>query len=187
MKIVFFILALSSSVLAVEMNGVQIPESVKVGDKSLILNGHGTRVVSQFGIPVKVYVGGLYVEKKTDKADEIINGKQLRRIEMEFIFPVTRGQAQDSWQEGFDANCFVECDIAKTRFKKEFLTKIKGMNRKEKMSLNFYENHLEIEAPGEPVAKIEGAGFVKNILAIYFGKKITDRKLYEGFLGLAKK
>ncbi len=54
------VLFLASSVTALEIGGVTLPDTLKAGDTELLLNGAGLR--KKFGF--KVYAAGLYLTKK---------------------------------------------------------------------------------------------------------------------------
>ena len=75
------VLALSLPVLADTLADVTLPETMTVGNKTLVLNGMGVR--SKFF--VKVYVAGLYLEKKSGDASAIIQADAAKRIVLQFI------------------------------------------------------------------------------------------------------
>lgn len=186
--ILIFIASIGSTILtkAAELNGVTMPEQKTVEAKTLILNGLGLRKVTKFGFPIKVYVAGLYLEKKTSNADELINSTQLRRIEMQFLRGLQRDQIVEAWQTAFEDNCFAECKESKSVFNKQFLVKFRGVSEKQIMALNLYADKVTVEFPGEPLATVADANLVKNIAAIFFGKKPPNKELKDGMLGVSK-
>ena len=64
------LLAFALSAHGAEKEGVSLPDSVPVGDRTLVLNGLGVREATIFN--VNVYVAGLYVEAKTKNPSEVI-------------------------------------------------------------------------------------------------------------------
>ena len=63
---------------AAELAGVQMDDSVQVGDQSLVLNGLGLRKKAIF----KVYVGGLYLTAKESDTQRILSADSPRRMVM---------------------------------------------------------------------------------------------------------
>ena len=63
----------SVAVFGAELKGVTMPDQDKIESKNLVLNGQGIREVSVLGIIVRVYVAGLYLEKKSEKENDILD------------------------------------------------------------------------------------------------------------------
>jgi hypothetical protein len=80
--------------------GVTMPDTATVDGKTLVLNGLGVR--SEF--MVKVYVAGLYVERKSPDADAIIKANTRKRIVLQFLHDVSRDQIVHSFDESFTNN-----------------------------------------------------------------------------------
>src|SRR5256885_10815848 len=93
-----------TSVLAVagERGGVTMPDTVTVEGKNLVLNGMGIREATVFN--VKVYVAGLYVEKKSQAADELIRSEQVKRLDLVFVRDVDHDDVVEAWHKGFKNN-----------------------------------------------------------------------------------
>jgi hypothetical protein len=80
--------------------GVTLPDTVQVGNTPLVLNGLGIR--KKF--VVKVYVAGLYIEKKTSDPDAILKTDGPKRIVLSFVRGVTKSQIADAFDESFTSN-----------------------------------------------------------------------------------
>ena len=80
----------STSVLAatVEIHGVKLEDSAEVRGSKLLLNGSGTRYKG----PFKVYVAGLYLEKKASTLDEVVNQPGLKRISITMVRDIDAGE-----------------------------------------------------------------------------------------------
>ena len=61
---------------AIDINGVKIEETVNVGGKTLVLNGAGQRQI----LVIKVYIIGLYTEKKSTNAAELLASSGAKRV-----------------------------------------------------------------------------------------------------------
>lgn len=75
------VLLFSVPLAAVEKAGVTVPETIKVGEDELILNGTGIR--KKFGF--KAYVAALYLEKKTTVSENIINADEKMSFTMTWL------------------------------------------------------------------------------------------------------
>src|SRR5215471_4126838 len=73
--------SLSTPVLAAELSGATLPDTLVAGDKTLKLNGLGLRKKAVF----KVYVGGLYLESPSKDASAILASDQAKAIRMQFL------------------------------------------------------------------------------------------------------
>jgi len=91
-------LSLSLNASARELNDVKMDDQVQVSGKNLVLNGMGLRKVSKFGIPIKVYVGGLYLEKKSSDSDAVIKSVEVKRFVMEMLQNVDREPMMDAFE-----------------------------------------------------------------------------------------
>ena len=67
---------------AMKIAGVDVPQSVTVGDKALVLNGAGIRKK----IIIKVYVGSLYLEAKQKEVGKVLADPGAKSIVMNFLY-----------------------------------------------------------------------------------------------------
>src|SRR4051812_33766428 len=96
-------LSAASAATAAEFNGVRMPDQVKVGEKTLKLNGFGLRQATF--LKVNVYGAGLYLEKPSHDGEAIANSDELKSIEMVFLRDVDAGKTSEAWEEGIEKNC----------------------------------------------------------------------------------
>ena len=84
---------------AKEIEGVNLPESLEVAKSKLILNGAGVR--SKFFMDL--YVGGLYLENKSNNPQEIIEGDEPMAIRLHIISSlITSKKMENATREGFE-------------------------------------------------------------------------------------
>lgn len=164
-------LIFSATAAAAEIDGVTMPEKTKVGADELLLNGMAMRKVTRFGIPVKVYVGGLYLKEKSFDSVAIINSETPKRLIMEFVRPVDRDALIDGFRSGYISNCVAECE------KKDLFTGFKNLivnvRKGNRIQLDFAGDKVKVKTDG-PNAKegeLQSAALVKNLLAIFIGEK----------------
>ena len=103
MKLLFVSLCLIAAFIAPPVDarrieGILIPEKMESGGVSLVLNGAGLRT-RYF---LDVYVGGLYLKKKSADAAAIIDADEPMAIKLRMVTGrVTSDRMQQSIEEGF--------------------------------------------------------------------------------------
>lgn len=86
-----------------EVAGVQLEEEARVDGVAapLVLNGAGVR--SKFF--VKLYVAGLYLEKRLTSADAILASPGPKRVRMHFVYDeISAEKIRAAWSDGYAAN-----------------------------------------------------------------------------------
>ena len=84
--------------LAIELGGVTMPDSMQTDGRNLLLNGAGIR--SKFFI--KLYVGGLYLDAKSQDAANIIESDTAMTIRLHIISSaITSKKMESATREGF--------------------------------------------------------------------------------------
>lgn len=83
-----------------DVAGVDVPETLSEGGKTLKLNGAGVR--KKF--VVKVYVGAMYLENTSSSAADILKADQIRVVKMTFVRNVDKAKIMDAYEEGFEKN-----------------------------------------------------------------------------------
>ena len=82
------------------LSDVSMPDTIEVGEHTLVLNGMGLRKKAI----IKVYVAGLYLPKKMNQAKAIFGVDAPRRLVMEFKFGVSAARMCSAWEDGLAAN-----------------------------------------------------------------------------------
>jgi hypothetical protein len=166
---------------AVEIEGISLPESVQLENKTLQLNGAGMRTKFFFDI----YVAGLYLEQRSSSADEIINSNTSRRLTMDFLYgEVSQKKLTKGWNHGFKKNQPDKKMRALRkrldRFNKFFITAHKG----DRIVFDFLSNgRTRVQTNGNINGIISGADFQQALLAVWLGKKPADTNLKKSLLG----
>jgi hypothetical protein len=182
-KVALVVLALglfAGSARGADKAGVRLPDEMAVAGKNLVLNGMGVREATVFN--VNVYVAGLYLEKKSANADEILGSEQVKRIEMVFVRDVDRKDITGAFAGGFKKN---GGDMAAL---KERLDKLNGwmeaMKKGDSMAFTYVpEQGVTVSVKGKRKGTIEGADFGRAIFANYIGPKPPNSGLKRGLLG----
>jgi len=93
-------LSLVLPVTAAELEGVKMPDSLKLANRDLALNGMGLR--TRFGL--KVYVAGLYVSNKSSDANALIQQPGPKRIAIVMRRNVEADTFLKALRDGISAN-----------------------------------------------------------------------------------
>jgi hypothetical protein len=178
---IFFTLLLPGLSGAAEVEGVSLPEMIQLEDKSLQLNGAGIRTKYFFNI----YVSGLYLEKPSSSAKEIIASTGSKRLTMDFLYDeVSEEKLTGGWELGFKKNQPKKMMAALRehldRFNTFFVTAHKG----DSYVFDFLsDGSTHVQANGKDKGSIKGADFQQALLAVWLGKKPADKDLKKSLLG----
>lgn len=183
----FVVLVLSFGVSAKEKQGKKFEDTLKVGDKTLNLNGLCLRKVSKFGIPIKVYVGGLYVMKKSSNEDDLLAQPNPKVMRLVFLRSVDADRLTEAWTEALGKNCDADCDKAKEGLH-EFNKMMSDVREDTAIQVTVLDDGLDVDAGGRQPhkGKISNAAFTKNFLKIFIGKEPPTEDCKKGFLGTSE-
>lgn len=168
-----------------ELNGVTHEDKIKLGDKEMVLNGIGLRKVTKFGFPIKVYVGGLYVVKKTESSDELLNSTDPKQVAIQFVLSVDRDALLETFSNTYSSQCLVDCATASKQFVK-LRDLIARVNKGDRMVFTSYPDKLVFEMTGGNAKKAEivDAAISKNAMAMFLNSKAPPSpELRNGLLG----
>lgn len=169
---------------AVEVAGVQVSETARVGGADLQLNGAGIRTRAIF----KVYVGALYLAEKKAGAADAIALRGPKRVALHLLRDLTSEQLGGALNEGLTAN-LSEAELA--RFKpqidelKATMDAVGAAKEKSLVTLDLGSDgvtrvSLDGVAKGKPIT---GEDFYRALMKIWLGDKPVDRSLKSAMLG----
>jgi Chalcone isomerase-like len=167
---------LSIPLLAATLADVTLPDTITVNNQTLVLNGLGLRS-KMF---VKVYVGGLYIEKKTTDPAAIIQADAPKRVVLQFLYDPSRDQMVDAFKEGFEGN-------APGKFKAEverWLAAQEGFKKGEQLVVTYVPGTgTTLAVKGKDKLTIPGLPFAQAVFSVWFGPKPPTGDLKNGMLG----
>ncbi len=163
-----------------EKEGVTVPDKVTIAKEDLVLNGMGVRRGTLFNF--KVYVGSLYLKRKTKKAQQVISQDFPKQIRMNFLRDVDKESLNEAWKEGFEAA--VPKDQRKLLREEfnSFLGTMDNVRKKEAIFINFLEKGVEVIFKDKKHPLIKSQAFSKALLSIWF-INARDEDLRDGLLG----
>ena len=179
--LILLILAMAAPAPAKEIGGVSLPDTLSTGKEQLLLNGAGLRT-KMF---IKVYAGGLYLRKKDNDAQRIIQADEPMAIRLHFIYDgVSHEQLIEAWNEGF-ANA-TGGNLAPL---KESIDKFNSFFTEEARKGNIYDiaytsgEGVNVIIKGRLLGTVKGLDFKKALFAIWLGEKPAGDSLKQGMLG----
>lgn len=162
-----------------ELNGVVLPDSITVGDSSLVLNGMGLRKKAFF----KVYVGGLYLAEQSNDAAAILAADSPRRVVMAFTFNVGADKMCDAWRDGL-ANNTPDASAEVVAQFDTLCSSMKDLEKGDQMVATYLpDKGTEIEINGESRGVFDGKAFADALFACWLGPEPPSEDLKEGMLG----
>ena len=162
------------------VSGVKLDNKLSLEGKDLTLNGAGTR--EKFFMDM--YVGSLYVTKKTTNAQEVVDGKDAAAMKLNIVSGmITSDKMISAINEGFENSTGKNTASLKTKidkFKGFFKEKIvKG----DVFIIMYDGNDVSVYKNGAKKGSIDGHDFKKALFGIWLGKKPADDDLKDGMLG----
>jgi hypothetical protein len=182
-RILFFSISLlfSATSWALEVEGVEVPETATVSGKTLPLNGAGVRTKMFFDI----YVGALYLPAKAATTAEALHMAGPKQVTMNFLYKeVDREKLINGWEEGFRLNQS-EQEMAKLqdrlqKFNDLFITAHEG----DQFVFDFLsDGSTRVTLNGKQAGSIPGADFQRALLTVWLGDKPADKELKKAMLG----
>ena len=187
-KAALAILALSlvvHSAVAMEVEGVKVPDRVRQGDSDfdLVLNGAGVRTRLIF----KIYVGALYLQQKKTAADAVLADTGARRIALYLLRDLTSEQLFSALNEGLKSN-LASAELAKLEPQVKQLEgifdAIKLAKAGDVILLDYVPGSgTRIVVNRDLTETIPGADFNRALLRIWLGDKPVDTGLKKAMLG----
>jgi hypothetical protein len=175
---------LCATASAREVAGVNVPDTLELAGKKLQLNGAGLRKKSFAFVPVKVYVGALYLEAPSSDAAAVVAADAPKAVRMVFMRSVTRSQFVDTLRDGFEANSPKE-QVPSLLEKLKLIEPVVAALKEGSVLLLTYVpgagTTLALEKG--PSATVEGKEFADALFRNWLGKEPVQESLKEALLG----
>lgn len=163
------------------LEGVDIPEQVKVGGTELVLNGAGIREKFFFDI----YVAALYLPEKSAKAEQILQADRPWRLSMDFLYSeVEKKKLDKGWEEGFEDNVPKADRTALQKDLNQFKSMFSTMHKGDRAVLDYMPGKgVSVTVKGEEKGVVAGADFARALLSIWLGSDPVTGSLKKALLG----
>jgi hypothetical protein len=166
---------------AADLDGVSMPDARLANGTQMRLNGIGLRTYSVLGI--RIYVAGLYLERRTDNADTILHSPETKLLHIRFLRDVDAEDARTAWRDGFEHNCKAPCYLDPHDVQR-FLAAVPSMHKGDETTLLFTPKGVHVTCNGRPMGDIGDPHFAETILATFIGPEPPTPRLKRELLGL---
>jgi hypothetical protein len=130
-----------------------------------------------------VYVGGLYVEKKSNDAENLLTSPETKVLQLKFLRNVALKDIQKAWSQGYEKNCAREQCA-------QFQSEIQSLNalmdeckENEVLQFVFANDAVQVWKNGSKKGEVKKVGFPAQVLAIFVGAQPPNEDLKNGLLG----
>ncbi len=171
---------LSTTAFAVKIGGVNLPDTLKAGESTLVLNGAGLRKK----LWIKVYAGGLYLSHKSNDQNQIINADEPMAVRMHFIHDgIAPKKLIDAWDEGFEAATNDNVAPIQMQIDKFNATFNVEVHEGDVYDLIYVpQEGVSVYFNGKKMDTIAGLAFKKALFGIWLCDDPADSGLKEGML-----
>jgi hypothetical protein len=164
---------------AAVFDGIQIPDTVEAGGKTLQLNGVGRRTYSFLGI--HVYVASLYLEHLSTDPQQIIRSPETKLLTVRFERNVSAEDARKAWRDGFANNCQAPCRLDPADVEK-FLAEVPAMQAGDVFTLLFTQHGATVTVGGQLIGTVSKPEFAQAMLATFLGPRPASPNLKQDLL-----
>ena len=164
-----------------EIGGVTLPDTLKIGDETLVFNGGGIR--EKFWLDM--YVGGLYLSQKETNSQKIIESDQPMAIFMEIVSGmITSERMIEAVEEGFQKSTGGNTNpiqenidiLIKSGFKEK-------IQEGDTFLISYHAGAVTIAKNGKEITSFGNLKFKQALFGIWFGNEPADENLKQGMLG----
>jgi hypothetical protein len=180
-----FVLLLSSAALAAEVEGIPLPERVRMGadGPELVLNGAGLRQRIIFNI----YVAALYLPVKSADGETILRKDQPRRLLLHFLRNLTAKEMTDSTNDALRETLTPEerkpLEMRMLQFNSIFAT-LREITDGMELVIDYIPRlGTIVRVDGKSQEVIAGADFNRALLRMWLGDRPRDLDLKKALLG----
>ena len=176
--VVLLFMVLSSITYGLKIGGKILPDQIKAGENTLILNGAGIRKKVIF----KVYAGALYLLEKNNNAQTIIQADEPIAVKMHFIYKsVAPEKLIEAWNSGFGKSDTSNLQEEIATFNSYFA---KDAKKDDIYDIIYVpEQGTSVYMNTELKGTIQGLEFKKAVFSIWLGEETDLPKLKKAMLG----
>jgi len=169
-----------STIWALDIEGVQLPNQVEIDGITLPLNGAGIRTKFFFDI----YVGALYLTHTTKNATAILANPNPARITMNILYSeVDKEKLRKGWIKGFQKNQQKDTFAALKDRLQRFNAMFTDLRKGDQVIFDFLsDGTTSVNIKGKQLGKLAGIDFQRALLSVWLGDKPADSDLKQAML-----
>jgi hypothetical protein len=181
MLLVTSVLLFSTTVPAASIDGYQMPDQLPAADTQLVLNGAGLR--DKFMIDL--YVGGLYLPKKSSEATTIINADEPMALRLLIVSGrITSENMTEATLEGFQHSLGNRLATMQPRIDQFLLSFKEQINKGDVFEMLYLPGSgVVISKNGKALDTVEGLDFKAALFGIWLGAEPAQKSLKAEMLG----
>ena len=181
------VLALNANAVTLDIHGIKLEDSATVAGVPLKLNGAGTRYKG----PFKVYVAGLYLEKKVTAPEEVVSQPGPKRLSITMVRNIEARELGRLLTRGIEDNmgkAAVSKLIPGMLRMGEIFAVQKKLGPEDNLTIEWVPGSGTVitvrgQVQGEPFKEPE---FFKAMMSIWLGPDPADWRLKDELLGIKK-
>lgn len=174
------LLLASGSALALELGGHDIPQTVRVGDQTLVLNGAGIRKK----LFSRVYVCALYLPKLTRDASAILDSDRPWQVAMHFMRNIDHHDVLQAFKDSFERDPLPQSPQSEAELEK-FHVVLDDLKKGQDLTIRYVPGvGTTLHAPTANSSTVPGREFANAILRTWLGSNPVDPQLKDKMLGM---
>lgn len=178
MFLVAFVICANVSFAQTKVGDVTLPNTVMLSGEEMNLNGAGMREKMW----IDLYAGGLYMQKKSSDAAEVINADAPMAMKLHIVSGmVSQTKMIGAVTDGFENSTSGKATTAeRASFVACFNDEI---TKEDVFDIAYVGGKTTVYKNGKEKGSVEGLEFKKALFGIWLGKKPADKNLKKGMLG----
>jgi hypothetical protein len=176
--LVLLSLGFSAALAAIDVAGVQVPDTATAEGKTLKLNGAGLRKKFVF----KVYVAALYVETPSRDGAAVVAASGIKSMRLTIMRSLKGTQISEAIEEGFERNSKDQQEKLRARLKK-LEAMIPDVKEGDEIVFTFLPDGVRVVVRGTDRGTIEGRDFGDALLSVWLGPNPVQEDLKKALLG----
>jgi hypothetical protein len=185
-KIVAVVLLLTSvAANALEISGINVPEKMQSGERTMLLNGAGVKLMA-FIYPV--YVLALYLPEKKHSVDEVLAESLSKKLVLTFTYSgATPAQLLDATHQLMSENLSTE-DLQKQEAAwKTFaaiFASVKDFKRGDQLGFDYHAKAgMQVSLNDKELGSVSELDFMRGFLMVWLGSNPAQPELKNKLLG----
>jgi hypothetical protein len=170
----------AGTVAAAELDGIVMPDTQEVAGSPLVLNGLALRTYSF--LRIRIYVAGLYLERRASDPDAILTSNGPKLLRFLFVHEVDAEAARKSWRESLANSCGKPCHLPPDGVDR-FVAAIPSMDKGDTITFVFTPEGMDAFKNERLIGRVPDQDFVRVILSTFIGAHPTSAAVKHGLLG----
>jgi hypothetical protein len=163
-----------------DVAGVRLPDSVRSGGSTLVLNGAGVRKATVFR--VQVYAAALYVRERTTNASEILREDQPKNLMAVMKRDVSHDQIAPAFREGVERSAGADAPALRSEID-AFERWIPGMREGQNLTVAYAPaSGLTVSSSARADVFKATPRFAVALFGLWIGPRATDADLRTALL-----